>query len=293
MIASFIQNAYPHTVSYGDKPPRSVKKSAGIAVSIFVHLLLLWLLLQPHAIVQKAKPRGAEMMFIAPLAAVTPVKPKTPQPKPKPKPKQAEIAAPSRAKPAVLAQREIAAPPPAVVQPPPDVIQREAPPADDMMAQIEAKRQRRADTQSKTPAESAPSEEDDNQRAKRVALANIAGLQGRAAGNQKEDSGGVFQIRNKGYHKAEFTFNGWNANFRRNWSQQILVEQGNDDDIETAIIRRMIELIRKYKDGEFQWESHRLGRIVSLNARPEHTQELQQFLMREFFPDYNPSPARR
>ena len=45
----------------------------------------------------------------------------------------------------------------------------------------------------------------------------------------------------------------------------------------------MIELIRRYYKGDFNWESHRLGRVVVLSAAPEHNDELEAYLMREFF----------
>jgi hypothetical protein len=50
----------------------------------------------------------------------------------------------------------------------------------------------------------------------------------------------------------------------------------------------MIELIRKEKTGDFEWESHRLNRVVTLSARPQDTQELMNFLYKEMFPEYKP-----
>jgi hypothetical protein len=47
----------------------------------------------------------------------------------------------------------------------------------------------------------------------------------------------------------------------------------------------MIELIRKEKTGDFEWDSHRLGRVVKMSARAEDTAELQAFLMKEMFAD--------
>ena len=45
----------------------------------------------------------------------------------------------------------------------------------------------------------------------------------------------------------------------------------------------MIELIRRYYNGNFNWESLRLGLTVILSARPEHQQEQADFLIKEFF----------
>jgi len=48
-------------------------------------------------------------------------------------------------------------------------------------------------------------------------------------------------------------------------------------------VRRMIELIRTHYKGDFKWESHRLDRVVTLSARPEDSEGLEDFLLREFF----------
>jgi hypothetical protein len=45
----------------------------------------------------------------------------------------------------------------------------------------------------------------------------------------------------------------------------------------------MIALIREHKTGDFSWESHRLGRVDILSAAPEHNDQLEAYLMREFF----------
>jgi hypothetical protein len=63
----------------------------------------------------------------------------------------------------------------------------------------------------------------------------------------------------------------------------IEVDAGVGGDIEIAMIRRMIELIRTHYTGDFQWESHRLGRVVVLSARPDDQPGLEEFLMKEFF----------
>jgi hypothetical protein len=45
----------------------------------------------------------------------------------------------------------------------------------------------------------------------------------------------------------------------------------------------MIELIRQYHKGDFNWESYRLDRVVVLSARSEDSKGLEDFLIREFF----------
>ncbi|MNC97247.1 hypothetical protein D3C83_148520 [compost metagenome] len=49
------------------------------------------------------------------------------------------------------------------------------------------------------------------------------------------------------------------------------------------MVRRMIELIRSHYQGDFHWESHRLGRTVVLSARRPDQRALEDFLLREFF----------
>ena len=111
-------------------------------------------------------------------------------------------------------------------------------------------------------------------------------------GVDEDDTGGVFQIRYIGLHYAEFFFHGWNRDFRRDWSQLVTVEQGSDDNIQIAVIKKMIGIIRAYKQNDFVWDSRRLGRHVTLSARPEDDAELQRFLMREFFPGKAMAPRQ-
>ena len=45
----------------------------------------------------------------------------------------------------------------------------------------------------------------------------------------------------------------------------------------------MIAIIREHYDGDFPWESHRLGRTIMKSTRLEDSEELEDFLMKEFF----------
>jgi hypothetical protein len=73
----------------------------------------------------------------------------------------------------------------------------------------------------------------------------------------------------------------------------IEVDAGLGGDIELAIVRRMIELIRTHYTGDFRWDSHRIGRVVVLSARPEDQAELERFLQNEFFDTPMQKPAYR
>ena len=72
----------------------------------------------------------------------------------------------------------------------------------------------------------------------------------------------------------------------------IEVDAGLGGDIELAMVRRMIELIRTHYTGDFRWESHRLGRVVVLSARPADQPGLEEFLVKEFFDSPPPAAAR-
>ncbi|MFN7220788.1 MAG: hypothetical protein ACK5UX_09130 [Burkholderiales bacterium] len=100
---------------------------------------------------------------------------------------------------------------------------------------------------------------------------------------QGEGTSGVFQIQSKGSRYASFTFRGWQGDRSNAKMELIEVDAGVGGDVELAIVRRMIALIRTHYSGNFNWESHRLGRVVQLSARPEDTAGLEAFLMREFF----------
>jgi len=157
-------------------------------------------------------------------------------------------------------------------------------PEDDFSARLNAARKRRqAQTQDSDSTDEAT--ETESQRAERIARDNIA-FQQRGQGAQRDQSGGVFQLRSVRLHNAQFMFRGWNTNFKRDSAQVVDVEQGLEPDIETAVVKRMIALIRTQRPGKFVWKSIRAGRLVNLDASPGYDEELQQFLMKEFFPDY-------
>ncbi|TXI20720.1 MAG: hypothetical protein E6Q62_00740 [Nitrosomonas sp.] len=100
---------------------------------------------------------------------------------------------------------------------------------------------------------------------------------------QHPGTSGIFQILRIGPRTAEFSFRAWTTGQSNPRLQMIQVSAGSDGNIERAIIRRMIELIREYYKEDFNWESHRLHRVVVLSAREKDTAGLEEFLMREFF----------
>lgn len=100
---------------------------------------------------------------------------------------------------------------------------------------------------------------------------------------RSDGTGGIFHIMRMGGQTAEFAFNGWNPERRGRWREYIEVQAGPDGDLERAVVRRMITLIREHYTGDFNWESHRLGRVLVLSAAPADNEALEEFLLREFF----------
>ena len=100
---------------------------------------------------------------------------------------------------------------------------------------------------------------------------------------QQQGTSGIFQIISIGVRTARFSFRGWTTDYTNSRREIIEVDAGVNGDIERAIIRRMIELIRTHYKENFNWESQRLNRVVVLSARMEDNDGLEDFLMREFF----------
>jgi len=286
-------------VNYGRKGPNRL----GIAGTIAVHLLLLLLWwYEPEQKDQRtARPASedqgdSQVVYVAPLQDTS-----VNEPSPRPTPRSLPAPPIPRVEPeriivqrlpdtiTIPDERQQAPQPPRPQQPPqpPRQQQSEVPPGMDMAAYVKAQRERRG---APTGAEvEAP--ESDAARGTRNALANIAAINGRGRDDSNE-TGGIFSVTNKTFNTMDLKFRGWNPSFKRRWLTAVTVEQGSERDIETAVIKKMIELIRREKTGDFEWDSHRLGRVVKLSARPQDTDQLMTFLYKEMFPDYRPMPGR-
>ena len=159
----------------------------------------------------------------------------------------------------------------------------------DLSSYIAARRRARGETESSpSPGTTASVPvEDDIARRDRIVASNLASPNSQAFGEPPKNSGGIFGITRIGYTDAEFTFFGWNKDIRRNTTQLIEVRKGANSDIRLAVVRRMIVIIREHENADFVFESRRLGRNVTLSARPRDTAGLEDFMMREFFGDAN------
>jgi hypothetical protein len=266
--------------SYGRRGPNRT----GLVVTVLLHLLLVAIyLFQPKHTEKKARPsRGGEIVYVAPLKGKPKPVPqeqapkkktvKTPKTKPAPERVQVQrlpdtITLPDE-KPVKVTKVE----PPREPAPAPEM---------DMSAAIEARRKARG----AASASDRPAEESDEARGTRNALANIAAINGRGRDDDNQ-SGGVFSISNKTFHSVDLKFRGWNPAFKRRWLTAVTVEQGSEPDVETAVVKKMMELIRREKTGDFEWDSHRLGRVVTMSARVQDSAQLQAFLFKEMFPEY-------
>jgi outer membrane biosynthesis protein TonB len=263
----------------------------GLAITIALHLLLVGLYFwQPDKPEKKARPPdGSEVVYVAPLskpAQPPPQKSSTPKAKPNkstPRPTTPRV---QRLPDTITVPNEKPVEVAKVEPPPPETKREEIPPEMDMTEYIAKRRQARGATDPSTSTE-----ESEAARGTRTALANIAAINKRGQDDANE-SGGVFSISNKTFHSMDLKFRGWNPNFKRRWLTSVTVEQGSEPDVETAVVKKMIELIRKEKTGDFEWDSHRLGKVITMSARVKDTEELQAFLMKEMFPEYRP-PAQR
>ena len=260
---------------------RTRSNRIGVTLSVLAHIAaLLAFLLHKSTERHAPPPSSAQVVYASPMREKAKAKPtpqRTPQKVAKVTPSRVQrlpntITLPNeRTQPVVL--------PPPVVAPPPQI-------EEDMFARIAARQKQRADAQAASQDSPAP-QESEGERAKRAGLANIAGANGRSLGDDRDDTGGMFTVTSNSL-SADVKFRGWNSNFKRKWSQHIKVSLGSEPDIETAVVKTMIELIRKEKKGDFVWESQRLGRNVPMSARVEDTAVLFAFLMKEMFPQYRP-----
>lgn len=101
--------------------------------------------------------------------------------------------------------------------------------------------------------------------------------------NLTSGTNGIFQLISVESRTASFSFRGWTTDSGNSRREYINVDLGTSANIEIAIVRKMIELIRRYYKGNFNWESERLDRTIVLSARAEDNEGLEEFMLKEFF----------
>ncbi len=273
----------------GDKLLRlNVSRNTLIAftVSIVLHLLVL-LFVVPNIDLNNSPPSSTIVVELAPQTkSPEPVQiPPQPEVKPKPevKPEPKVITKKLSSKPSKPRQSDFSAP---------KVLTQES----------NEKSVPTAPTKPQTPAD-APTDMASyiaQQRAKREASEQEAARQNTAAAaaeiglteeqkrderiknNLKSGTNGIFSIQRLESKTASFSFKGWTdyTNVKLKFYE---VEASGGEDVRLVMIRRMITIIREHYDGDFPWESHRLGRTITKSARLEDSAELEDFLMQEFF----------
>ncbi|MBI3283765.1 MAG: hypothetical protein HYZ65_02785 [Burkholderiales bacterium] len=244
----------------------------GVVLVLLTHGLLLYFLLSMHTIKKQGDNGGNPLLLLldqAALAKMAAAETKKSKTKAPPITPHRKAITPPAVATAVAEQAPLVPPPP----------QAEAP---DMMAMLNAARERRrAANEAAAQENEAASQAGRGLTPQQVAEANVRRSMQQAAG--REGTNGVFQILSKSTRMGSFAFNGWRPNGNSNWRQVVEVDAGLGGDVELALVRRMIELIRSHYQGDFSWDSRRLGRVINLSARPQDQAGLEAFLMKEFF----------
>jgi hypothetical protein len=270
------------------------------ALSLLIHAAVLWTwvprlhdLLSERAAGEKASGPLAVRLVPPPSPAVSAPPALPASPALQPQPPSAKRASPPRAAPRPPPAPPLIAkdgPAPAVAPPPvaPSATAPAPTPVEgDFSSYLEARRRARGASAEDSTVSTLPVE-DERARHNRIVAENL-GLNRTPSFGPAPRGGGIFQLERVGYNDAEFIFFGWNKDIRRNSKQLIEVEKGANSDIRIAVVRRMIAIIREHESGDFVWVSERLGRAITLSARPGDNAGLEDVLMQEFFPNQRPS----
>lgn len=270
----------------------NISRNTLVAVfaSLLLHaILLFWVIPKPE---MNPIPQSTTIeVNLAPLPQTAPVIAEPaplPEAQPEPQPPAPKVIAkkpavkPSKPKPQDFSVPEVLTRPTPSPLPMPPPVPRDQSPAPkeapvDMMAMVNQRRAQRQAVESYAAQQNAeaaarergPSEDEKRDR--------------RIMENLKVGTNGIFEVKRIDSNSASFSFKGWTDNYNNAKMQFFQVEARSGQDIRLIMIRRMIDLIREHYQGDFEWESHRLGRSVMKSARVEDSAELEDFLMQEFF----------
>jgi hypothetical protein len=272
-----------------------------LLVSLLFHAAMLWFLLPrlPNLSGNGTEQGKVGSVLVARLSPTPPASPASSAPPPPVAvgpPRQSAIpptammrppSAPTTALPAVprmvrppVSPSTAAAPPVAAPTSPPRT--REA----DLSSYIAARRRERGDAPANAAEGIAPIRtpaEIENERRDRIIAANLASGGQPTFGYDPKSGGGIFEVTRMSDDDAEFYFTGWDKEIGRRAKQRFEVRRGNNSDIRLAIVRRIIAIIRDEVKDDFSWKSYPSGRVYQLSARVGDNEELEAFLMREFF----------
>jgi outer membrane biosynthesis protein TonB len=284
---------------------------AAALLSLLVHVAALWLVLpRLHRLLPEGGSPNPDVLAVQLAPPSLPSAPPAPAPSAAPTPRPAPAAPPPEAKaprPRAVAPRRPAPPVIALQKPSPSAQPlplptpvpepqpprppepaiappAPAPPVQDLAAYIDARRRERGEPPAAAAA-STSGQETEEQRRERIVAANTGMPQTPTFGRDPRNAGGIFEIREMGYDYAQFYFFGFDKDIGRRASQLVDVRKGSNSDIRIAIVRKMIEIIRGSVNEDFEWISRRLGRQVTLSARPSDNAALEEFIMRDVFPE--------
>ena len=100
---------------------------------------------------------------------------------------------------------------------------------------------------------------------------------------QPSGTNGIFNILSLNSQSASFDFRGWKNEFSYARREVYAIDADKNTSVERAMVRKMIEIIRRYYNEDFNWDSPRLGQVVVLSARQKDSAFLEDFLLQEFF----------
>lgn len=273
----------------GDKLIRiNISRNTLIALicSLIIHALILVAVVPK---IQFSPPESAPTTIEVSLAP-----PKQPEPivesAPEPPPEPVKEPVPKPKTPKVMTQKPRPnAPPPAfkvpdvvaTPKPAPETVPPKEPTYPDMQSYMKAQQAKRqgADWDAArqnaeaVAKENGPSE--DEKRNQRISK------------NLKGGAGGTFTLTSMSGRRATISFNGWVDNLSNQKKQFFEVEAKPGQDLKLLIVKRVISFIRESYQGDFPWESQRLGKEIMLSARLEDNSGLEDTLMKEFFGSNN------
>lgn len=263
-----------------------INRKVGVAVmaSLLLHALVLWILssldlLNPDQppvsqtmVVQLGLPAPKKAEAVPPpeLPAPPPALPKIRKPNPVRPPVHSEpprvIAVPQAESPVAMPQPETPPKPVPVPSKTPTLDPSRFP---DMASYLAAVREQKR----LSGADAGLLNEDARERAE----------QANRPPKPQSGTNGVFQILSMDVRSGRFSFRGWKNEFSYSHRETYEVYAGPDGSVERAMVRKMIEIIRRDYSGDFNWESPRFGRVIVLSARLQDNDGLEDFLIQEFF----------
>jgi hypothetical protein len=265
----------------------------GFLISLIFHAILFWGflldLLKPleestqapiSVVLNVDKPAKSQPKRVEPPVEVPPEPEPKPKPQPKPQPKEV-IKLPKKIIQSQNPNSTFKLPEPKPQPRPEPTPQQPPPPVEDFSSMLKRRQSERNSDEiaakqindAAAAAERGPSE--DERRNKNI------------MNNLKFGTNGLFMIKRMDPYNASFSFKGWVNDYTSANTQFYEVEAKNGEDIRLIMVRRMINIIREHYNGDFDWISNRLGRTVTLSARPADSAFLEDFLMKEFFgPNY-------